>query len=55
MVSTAASLLGIGMFARAGIAAALSLLGLTAWLEWSKAQSDRNMSAWSYVVKIGNA
>ncbi len=44
------SALGIGIFAPAGIVAALSLFGTSLLLDFDKAEKDRAKSPWSYVL-----
>ncbi len=46
----AASALGVGMFAPAGIAAALSLFAAGRLLEWDRAKEERAKSPWSYII-----
>lgn len=56
-VTTLASALGIGIFAPAGIAAAISILLATKLIEWDKAKIDKEKNSWSYlldVAKIGS-
>lgn len=50
MVASIASALGVGIFAPAGIAAALSLFAADSLIEWHKARSAKKNSPWSYVL-----
>ncbi|MDT4965383.1 MAG: hypothetical protein QOJ64_120 [Acidobacteriota bacterium] len=45
-----ASALGVGIFAPAGIVAALSIFIATRLIEWDKAKLEKKSSAWSYVL-----
>jgi len=50
IATTVASALGIGIFAPAGIAAALAILGTKLLIDREKAKSERSKSPWSYVL-----
>jgi hypothetical protein len=50
LIASITSALGIGIFAPAAFAAALSLLAASKFIEWDKAKSDREKSPWSYVI-----
>lgn len=52
LVSFIASLLGVGIFAPAGIAAALSLFAARSFLDWEKARLEKTKSPWSYVLDV---
>lgn len=53
IATTIASALGIGLFAPAGIAAALSLFVAARLIEWDRAKAERNKNSWSYVLDAG--
>jgi hypothetical protein len=53
IVASIASALGIGIFAPAGIAAALSVFAAQLLLDWDKAESEKSKSPWSYVLDAG--
>jgi hypothetical protein len=55
LVSSLASALGIGLFAPAGIATALSLFVASRLFEFDKAAMDRKNSAWSYVLDVNES
>jgi hypothetical protein len=50
LAASIASILGIGIFAPAGIAAALSVFAAKSLLSWNKAKSEKSKSPWSYVL-----
>jgi hypothetical protein len=52
IASSIASILGIGIFAPAGIAAALSIFAAKSLIDWDKARSERSKSPWSYVLDV---
>jgi hypothetical protein len=54
LATSIASLLGVGIFAPVGVAAAIALFGFTAAVEWNKAKSERDKSAWSYVLDVAD-
>ena len=53
LASTLASVLGIGVFAPAGVAAAISVFAASRLLELDKAKGEKAKSPWSYVLDIG--
>ena len=52
LVGSVASFLGIGIFAPAGIAAALSIFAAKSFLDWDKAKVERTKNPWSYVIDV---
>jgi hypothetical protein len=52
MAASIASALGIGIFAPAGVVAALAAVGAARLLELEKAKADKAKSAWSYVLDV---
>jgi hypothetical protein len=52
LVGSIASVLGIGIFAPAGIAAALSAFAAKTFLDWHQAKDERNKSPWSYILNV---
>jgi hypothetical protein len=54
IATTIASALGIGIFAPAGVAIALSLFGTGAYLKWQEARAAKAASPWSYVLDIAS-
>ncbi len=55
LAATLASMLHIGLFAPAGIAAALSLFSAQAIFDARKLKTERNRSGWSYIFDVRNA
>jgi hypothetical protein len=51
LAASIASALGLGFFAPAGIATALSLFGAAALLKWGEARASRAENPWSYVLE----
>ena len=52
LLATTASLLGVGLFAPIGIAAALSFGTVKAYLAWRERGEQRRKAEWSYVFEI---
>ena len=55
VITSVASALGMGIFAPAGIAAAVSLFGARTLLKRSDARAEREKSPWSYVLEVSRA
>jgi hypothetical protein len=55
LATSIASVLGIGIFAPAWIAAALGIFGARALLGLSRSRAERAKSPWSYVLDVGGA
>ncbi len=52
LAASIASILKIGIFAPAGIAAGLTLFGVKALLDRDKANAEKSKSPWSYVLDV---
>jgi hypothetical protein len=54
LMSAIGSFLGVGLFVPAGIAAAIAIFGVEAFLRMQKARAERAASPWSYVLNLAD-